>query len=92
MIAPHYPTPKTEGWWLVVGDPETNRLLANKRVTIGKEEQVTINFVAPSQGDHDLKLYLMCDAYQGCDQEFEFQLHVLEGKEESSEEESGEED
>eukprot|EP00039_Didymoeca_costata_P018603 m.334150 g.334150 ORF g.334150 m.334150 type:complete len:2153 (-) comp17301_c0_seq1:1767-8225(-) len=92
VIAPHYPTPKTEGWWLVVGDPETNRLLANKRVTIGKEEQVTINFVAPSQGDHDLKLYLMCDAYQGCDQEFEFQLHVLEGKEESSEEESGEED
>ena len=25
VIAPFYPTRKEEGWWLVVGDPQTNK-------------------------------------------------------------------
>jgi len=30
VIAPFYPQKKDEGWWLVLGDPATNTLLAIK--------------------------------------------------------------
>ena len=38
--APRYPTRKDEGWWLVVGDPKANALLAIKRVNLGKAAKV----------------------------------------------------
>lgn len=48
-----------------------------------------LEFIAPELvGKHDLTLYLMCDAYIGADQEFEFVIDVKEAEEE---EESGEE-
>jgi pre-mRNA-splicing helicase BRR2 len=28
-------------------------------------------------GDYDLKIYVMCDSYVGCDQEYEFSMTVL---------------
>lgn len=35
VIAPYYPQKrKDEGWWLVLGDPEANQLLAIKRLTV----------------------------------------------------------
>jgi len=90
VIAPHFPVRKMEGWWLCVGEPATNSLLAIKRVPLQNEANVKLEFVAPDEGAHNLKLYLMADAYQGCDQEFEFDLTCLEAEEE--EESSDEED
>lgn len=34
-----------------------------------------------AQGAAGLTLFFMCDAYMGCDQEFEFQIDVKEGEE-----------
>ena len=68
------------------------RLLAIKRVTPGNKMSVKLEFMAPSEGEHDLKLYFMCDAYQGSDQEFELSMKVGEAQEDDSDEEdSGDE-
>ena len=34
--APHFPGRRDEGWWLVVGEPKANTLLAIKRVNLAK--------------------------------------------------------
>jgi len=80
IIAPFFPKEKTEEWWLLVGDKKNNTLLCIKRVTIDKEKSVELEFSAPEEpGKHDLKLYLMCDSYAGCDQELDVKIEVEDG-------------
>lgn len=90
VVAPLFPKPKLESWWLIVGDPGRNSLLFIKRVnSVGRRTRTKLNFAAPAEaGDHDLKLYLISDSYMGCDQEYELQLSVLPGEDESEEDES----
>ena len=40
--------------------------------------KVRLEFPAPSAGAHNCKLFLICDAYTGCDQEYELGLNVKE--------------
>jgi pre-mRNA-splicing helicase BRR2 len=41
-------------------------------------EKVKLEFTAPEdRGDYNLVLYLMCDSYVGCDQEYEFNISVV---------------
>ena len=86
VIAPRYlGPPKTEGWWLVVGDTNSNSLLSIKRVTIGRKTKSKLEFSAPENpGDYNLTLYLMCDSYLGCDQEYDLALTVVAGEEDGS--------
>jgi pre-mRNA-splicing helicase BRR2 len=93
VIAPYFPNTKDEGWWIVIGDSETKTLLAIKRITLQKKLTVKLDFVAPAAGHHNLKLYVMCDCYSGCDQELDMEIDVAEGEEsdESSEEDSDDE-
>ena len=42
-------------------------------------------------GKHTLKLFLMCDAYMGCDQELDLVIDVKEAESESEGEEGEEE-
>jgi pre-mRNA-splicing helicase BRR2 len=83
--APRFPKVKEEGWWLVVGNPKTNQLLAIKRVNLQRRTKVKLEFAAPApdasgeegaEGKQQLMLYFMCDSYLGCDQEYEFELNV----------------
>ncbi|KAJ7515551.1 hypothetical protein O6H91_22G017500 [Diphasiastrum complanatum] len=77
--APRFPKPKEEGWWLVVGDPKSNQLLAIKRVSLQRKAKVKLDFTAPSEvGKRTYTLYFMCDAYLGCDQEYELMIDVKE--------------
>ncbi|KAK5987308.1 Activating signal cointegrator 1 complex subunit 3-like 1 [Cladobotryum mycophilum] len=76
--APFYPTKKMENWWLVVGDDKTRNLLAIKRVTIGRELSVRLEYTIPTPGEHNLKLFLMSDSYVGVDQEREFSVTAAE--------------
>jgi len=77
MVAcPRYPQAKSEGWWLIVGDPDTNEILAIKRLINLKQKtlQERLEFNAPeNSGQYHYMLYLMSDSYLGVDQEF--QLH-----------------
>jgi pre-mRNA-splicing helicase BRR2 len=77
-VAPFFPGRKEEGWWLVVGDPESNALVTVKRVA-PQSGPVRLEFAAPGAGARNCKLFLMCDCYTGCDQEFELNLDVKDG-------------
>ena len=77
--APFYPVKKVENWWLVVGDQKTRNLLAIKRVTIGRQLSVRLEYTVPTAGAHELKLYLMSDSYAGVDQERTFIVKAAEG-------------
>jgi len=86
--APRYPTAKTEGWWLVLGNAQTNELLSIKRVAMAKREtKVQLDFTPPAQGDQSYMLYLMSDSVLGCDQEFELKLSVKEPLQDASDDE-----
>jgi pre-mRNA-splicing helicase BRR2 len=94
VIAPRFlGPPKTEGWWLVVGDTNSNSLLSIKRVTIGRKSKAKLEFSAPENpGDYNLTLYLMSDSYLGCDQEYELSLTVVPGADSSGGEDMSEEE
>ena len=80
---PHFPggAPHPEGWWLVAGQPASNALLAVKRVAIGSAAaaRASLDFAAPRPGGGPVVLFFMCDAYVGCDQEYEVEVEVVEG-------------
>ncbi|CAG1963457.1 unnamed protein product [Fusarium graminearum] len=90
--APFYPSKKMENWWLVVGEEKTKTLLAIKRVTIGRELNVRLEYTVPSEGEHDLKLFLMSDSYVGVDQEREFSVTVAEGMDVDDDDEEDEDE
>ena len=79
VVALHYPNPKREGWWLVVGDVKANSLLSIKRISLRQKAVVTLEFPAPSEvGTHGYTLYFMCDSYLHVDQEYKFEVEVKE--------------
>lgn len=84
--APLYPGRKDENWWLVVGDVNGNQLFAIKRIALQKTSTAKLQFAAPEiTGKVELTLFLMCDSYLGCDQEFEFTLDIKPPSEEAME-------
>jgi hypothetical protein len=81
VFAPHFPKPKKEGWWLVLGrrGPEgETELLALKRVMVrGGSNEHELNFDAPeTAGNHLFTIYLVSDSYLGLDKQHEFTLSV----------------
>jgi pre-mRNA-splicing helicase BRR2 len=64
-------------WWLVVCDKRANQLISIKRATVGRQQQVTLEFNAPNvAGTCQYTLFLMCDSYVGVDQEHEVNFKV----------------
>jgi pre-mRNA-splicing helicase BRR2 len=51
VIAPFFPQKREEGWWVVIGDPQTNSLQSIKRLTLQQKAKVKLDFVAPSPGN-----------------------------------------
>lgn len=88
----HYPTRKVENWWAVLGDPKSNTLLSIKRVPLHRNANIKLEFAAPeTAGEYAYNLYVICDAYTGCDLENEVKINVQEGEDESSDESNDEE-
>ena len=85
--APHFPQPKMENWWVLVGDAANNSLLAIKRVTLKTAAKAKLTFAAPeAAGASDLTLFLMSADFMGCDQEYEFKLEVVAAEVEAGDE------
>ncbi|OCH86010.1 putative RNA helicase [Obba rivulosa] len=90
VVAPFFPQRKLANWWIVIGEPSTRQLLAIKKVTVHRTLSVRLEFSLP-EGEHALKLYVICDSYIGADHDIDLSpLEVAEG-EESGSEESGSE-
>ena len=83
VIAPLFPHKREEGWWVIIGDPKANSLISIKRLTLQQKAKVKLDFVAPSEGSYEYRLYFMSDAYMGCDQEYKVPLRVKEADSES---------
>ena len=86
VIAPLFPHKREEGWWVIIGDPKANSLISIKRLTLQQKAKVKLDFVAPSEGAYEYRLYFMSDAYMGCDQEYKVPLRVREAESESDSE------
>jgi pre-mRNA-splicing helicase BRR2 len=81
VIAARFPKAKSEGWWLVVGQPAANALVAIKKVPLAQAAVVRVEFNAPAAaGTAAYKLYLMSDSYVGVDQELDVEVNVLAGE------------
>jgi hypothetical protein len=75
--SPFFPKPQYESWWLVLGDTQTDELLALKRIsmrngpneTLVEKVNTSLTIDAPPQlGKHEYTLFVMSDGYLGLDQ------------------------
>jgi pre-mRNA-splicing helicase BRR2 len=69
VISLAYPDKNEECWWIVAGDSVKNKVLGIKRVTFDSILSTKLKITAPEPGDYNVKIYLICDSYIGCDQE-----------------------
>ncbi|KAK9850259.1 hypothetical protein WJX84_005584 [Apatococcus fuscideae] len=72
VYAPRFPKVKEEGWWLVLGDPETQELFALKRISFTGNSTARLQFPALNGAGKTMdgvQLYFMSDAYVGLDQQ-----------------------
>ena len=73
----YYLSEKEEAWWLVIGDYDSNSLLAIKRFTFVKDFKITLKITAPATaGKYSYSVFLICDSWIGCDQEEKIELSV----------------
>ena len=49
-------------------------------MTVGASSRARLEFPAPPPSAGPPVLYFMCDAYAGCDQEYELEVEVVGGK------------
>lgn len=61
---------KEEGWWLLLGDPDSDELHALKRLSFGAKASCTLSVQLPAAEASQLHLYLVCDSYLGMDQQY----------------------
>lgn len=92
VVAPLYPAKKMANWWLVVGNSATRQLLAIRKVTVRRSLTAKLEFTLP-QGEHKLKLYVICDSYSGADHDISLEpITVAEGEESDSDEDDSDEE
>ena len=77
VFAQYFPEKKSEEWWVVIGHSKSGKLLDIKKITSFKATrsvQTNLSFqleggdlVRDDKSYAELKIYLMCDSYIGCD-------------------------
>ncbi|KAK4703013.1 hypothetical protein P7C70_g3204, partial [Phenoliferia sp. Uapishka_3] len=89
--APHFPSKKSEAWWVVIGEPSTKTLLAVKKITVSRQQSVKLEVALP-EGNHNLIVYFICDGWSGADQEHPLENVVVGPKPDEDDEDSSDED
>lgn len=76
--APHFPFPKQEAWWVILGTRE-GKIISIEKVT--KPDRVVkhdIKFLAPRTGEYEFDLHVVSNAYVGLDQKSKVALTTLD--------------
>ena len=86
VYAQYYPEKKSDEWWVVVGHTQSGKLLAIKKITNFKAQvstQAKLSFqVSETEVSNgaskvaNLKIYLICDSYIGCDLSEDLKLTI----------------
>lgn len=64
----NFPKPKECSWFLLIGNPEKNELIAMKRIAFKRFASKNLNICLPKDFNKDkVEIYLMCDSYIGLD-------------------------
>lgn len=76
---PYYPQPKSEVWWVILGDERTNQLVGIKKVNALRDGvEAKIPFPAPRKpGPCAFTLMVLCDSYLGFDLKKPVKLNVV---------------
>jgi len=76
--APHFPYPKQEAWWIILGTKEGKIINIEKIPNPNRTFQHNIKFLAPRVGDYEFDLYVKSNAYVGLDQQLKVNLTTLD--------------
>jgi len=79
--APHFPFPKKEAWWIILGTKE-GKIISIEKVTKPEREYThDIKFLAPRKGSYAFDLHVLSNAYIGLDQKQTITLETLDASE-----------
>jgi translocation protein SEC63 len=76
--APHFPFPKQEAWWIILGTKEGKIIDIKKVAKAEKEFTHDIKFLAPRQGTYNFDLHVLSNAYIGLDHKLAVELTTLD--------------
>lgn len=76
--APHFPFPKQEAWWIILGTKQGKIISIEKVLNPNKEFTHDIKFLAPGQGTYHFDLHVLSNAYVGVDKKSEVELTTLD--------------
>jgi translocation protein SEC63 len=76
--APHFPYPKQEAWWIILGTKEGKIINIEKVPNPSRVFEHNIKFLAPRVGDYEFDLYIKSNAYVGLDQKQKVNLTTLD--------------
>jgi hypothetical protein len=69
VMISHFPKSKDASYFLIIGCPMTNEILAMKRLSFSRFATKQLSVALPQSFRTDkIELYLMCDSYIGLDQ------------------------
>lgn len=76
--APHFPFPKQEAWWIILGTKEGKIIDIKKVAKPQKEFTHDIKFLAPRVGKYKFDLHVLSNSYIGIDQKMAVELETLD--------------
>jgi translocation protein SEC63 len=76
--APHFPFPKLEAWWIILGTKEGKIIHIEKVGNPNRVVEHNIKFLAPRVGEYDFDLFVKSNAYVGLDQKSKVHLTTLD--------------
>lgn len=76
--APHFPFPKQEAWWIILGTKEGKIVHIEKVGDPSRVVEHNIKFLAPRVGDYEFDLFVKSNAYVGLDQSTKIKLTTLD--------------
>jgi len=76
--APHFPYPRKEAWWVILGTKE-GKIISIEKVTDNKRIfEHSIKFLAPRKGQYEFELIVKSNAYVGLDKKMKVELETLD--------------